>query len=141
MRGVVGIFPLDILFVTAPAPVGGLESVVTSLALGLSGRGHSVTVAASLKPGPHLFVDRLLGQGIPVVRTSANRGAERRELIALAGQDGAGVVHSHGYRSDVIVRSARGELGRPIVSTVHGFTGGGAKNRLYEWLQVRGVGV
>jgi glycosyltransferase involved in cell wall biosynthesis len=28
-------------------------------------------------------------------------------------------------------------LGMPVVTTVHGFTGGGWKNRFYEWLQVR----
>lgn len=137
MRGVVGESRLNILLVTAPAPVGGLETVVASLATGLAGRGHRVTVAASVGPDPHPFVDRLRVGGIAVVPTPEDHGAERRALIALAGEVGAGVVHSHGYRSDVMVRSARGKLRRPIVSTVHGFTGGGAKNRFYEWLQVR----
>jgi glycosyltransferase involved in cell wall biosynthesis len=47
------------------------------------------------------------------------------------------VIHTHGYRPDVLHGSGLQRLGLPVVSTVHGFTGGGWKNRFYEWLQVR----
>jgi glycosyltransferase involved in cell wall biosynthesis len=46
------------------------------------------------------------------------------------------VVHTHGYRADVLGGLAVGT--RSIrVTTVHGFTGGDWKNRFYEWLQIR----
>src|SRR5213075_3189165 len=46
------------------------------------------------------------------------------------------VVHSHGYRADVIdALFLRRRV--PIVTTVHGFTGGDLKNRFYQWLQCR----
>jgi glycosyltransferase involved in cell wall biosynthesis len=138
MRGGVGDSPLRILYVTAPGPAGGLESVVLGLAAGLSSRGHEITVAAAVAGSgdTHPFVARLRRLGVPVVLTPEGYLAERAALIALARSTGAGVIHSHGYRSDVLIRSARRTLGRPLASTVHGFTGGGPKNRSYERLQV-----
>jgi glycosyltransferase involved in cell wall biosynthesis len=47
------------------------------------------------------------------------------------------LVHTHGYRPDVIDGLAARGLGIPVVTTVHGFTGGDRKNRIYEWLQRR----
>ena len=47
------------------------------------------------------------------------------------------VVHTHGYRPDVLAGGVAGALGIPRVTTVHGFTGGDWKNRLYEYLQLR----
>lgn len=141
MRGVVDSGPLEILYVTAPAKIGGAESVVLTLTTGLLARGHRVTVAASVDAGagPHQFLETLKAEGVPVELTPPGYAAERRAVIDLAGRMSRPVVHSHGYRSDVLVRSARRALQAPIVSTVHGFTGGGSRNRLYEWLQVRAL--
>src|SRR5713101_3623616 len=47
------------------------------------------------------------------------------------------VVHTHGYRPDVVDAGAARRLGIPTVTTVHGFTGGGWKNRFYERVQRR----
>jgi glycosyltransferase involved in cell wall biosynthesis len=47
------------------------------------------------------------------------------------------VVHTHGYRPDVVDAGPARRLGIPTVTTVHGFTGGDWKNRLYERLQRR----
>jgi glycosyltransferase involved in cell wall biosynthesis len=133
--------PLNILLVTAPGMVGGLETVVVSLATGLARRGHQVTAAATITPTgePHPFIDRLRAGGVRVFLPPERRLAERREVIAIAAETGAGIVHSHGYRSDVLVRSARSAIRCPIVSTVHGFTGGGVKGRFYESLQLRAL--
>jgi glycosyltransferase involved in cell wall biosynthesis len=45
-------------------------------------------------------------------------------------------VHSHGYRAD-IVDAMHLRRTVPIVTTVHGYTGGGIRNRVYEGLQRR----
>jgi glycosyltransferase involved in cell wall biosynthesis len=59
-----------------------------------------------------------------------------KSLIAKIQPD---VAHSHGYLSDVLLGLSRRRGTPPIVSTVHGFTGGDRKNRLYEWLQIRSL--
>jgi glycosyltransferase involved in cell wall biosynthesis len=46
-------------------------------------------------------------------------------------------VHTHGYRSDVIAGLAARRGGIPTVTTLHGFTRHGVKNRVFEWLQLR----
>jgi glycosyltransferase involved in cell wall biosynthesis len=49
------------------------------------------------------------------------------------------VLHSHGYHADLVAAWAARTVPNPTVSTVHGFTGGRAKNRLYEWLDCRAL--
>src|SRR5437879_12795654 len=62
---------------------------------------------------------------------------ERRAVAALCRRIRPDVIHTHGYRPDVVDASVARRLGIPVVTTVHGFTGGGWKNRCYEWLQRR----
>ncbi|MGH7559514.1 MAG: glycosyltransferase [Gemmatimonadales bacterium] len=118
--------------------MGGLESVVTALARGQQTRGHEVTVAATARAGSHPFIDGLGEAGIPVIRVPESYLIESNRLAGLARDLSPAVVHSHGYRSDVMARVVR-RSGQPIVSTVHGFTGGGWKNRLYERIQRRAL--
>ncbi len=132
--------PLKILHLVAPAEVGGLESVVRLLAKGQRGAGHDVSVAAVLSPGSynHLFVDALNADGTPVVPIELPNRAylhERRLVRQLCSTFRPNVVHTHGYRPDVVGAHVARALGIATVSTVHGFTRGGAKNRFYEWLQ------
>jgi len=58
-------------------------------------------------------------------------------VAAILRRAGADVLHTHGYRPDVVDGPLGRRLGIPAVTTVHGFTGGGLKSRLFEWLQVR----
>lgn len=131
-----------ICHVLAPARVGGLERVVRALAVGHSGRGHHVHVIAVLDwpEGPHPFVEELRGGTVHVheLRLPPRRYLrERRRVEELCRRSTPDVVHTHGYRCDVVDSGAARRLGIATVTTVHGFTGGGAKNRLYEWLQRR----
>jgi len=134
--------PLTILHVTAPAQVGGLESVVGMLARGHAALGHRVCVAALVAPGGGAipFLDALDADGVRTVRLALPTRAYSRERAAigrLCAELAPDVVHTHGYRSDVIDGAVARAAGIPIVSTVHGFTGGGVRNRIYEWLQER----
>lgn len=133
---------MNILHVTAPAPVGGLERVVEGLASGHRRRGHRVALAAVLTPdGPEpafLAAARAAGVEVHVLRIPG-RGylRERREIAALCSSFRPDVVHTHGYRSDVLDAAVARGHGAPAVTTVHGFTGGDWKNRVFERLQVR----
>jgi glycosyltransferase involved in cell wall biosynthesis len=133
-----------ILHIVAPAQFGGLEHVVRALAGGLARAGHEVHVAAIIERADqeHLFLTRLERAGVTVHTLAPGpRGyrRERAEIAALCRRIAPDVVHTHGYRPDVLDAGVALRLGLPLVTTLHGFTGGGWKNRLYERLQRRSV--
>ncbi len=133
--------PLRLLHIYAPAAAGGLESVVQMLALGQRERGAAVAVVAVLDEGAPEppSVEALRSAGVPVfVQRSPRRGyrtewSSHRHRVAVWRPD---VVHTHGYRADVLAGHAVGRRARRI-ATVHGFTGGDWKNQVYEWLQIQ----
>jgi len=134
--------PLTILHITSPAPVGGLERVVQLLAAGHVADGHQVHVVAVLGPGDDArpFLEPLLDAGVTVHPLALAGRAyldERRRVRALAAALAPDVVHTHGYRPDVLDAPVARAAGVPTLTTVHGFTGGDARNRVYEWLQRR----
>jgi len=130
----------------APAPYGGLERVVTQLCIGLARREHEVTalvvVEQGPRPVPELVNDLSAGKvRVELVRTPHRAYLqERRAVRALLESIGPGVAHSHGYHADVLLRSVAQGLRIPTLATVHGFTGGSRKNRVFEWLQCRSLG-
>jgi glycosyltransferase involved in cell wall biosynthesis len=129
----------SVLHVLAPMREGGLERVVTMMSVGQ--KAHSVHVAAVVEPGTadrHPFLLQLESLEVPltpVVVGARSYFREYRELRALIMKLQPGVVHTHGYRADVIAGAAARAYRVPTVSTVHGFTGGGRRNRLYEKIQ------
>ena len=62
---------------------------------------------------------------------------ERAELEALFETMRSQIVHTHGYRPDVLALPVARRMGIGTASTLHGFTGVGIRVRLYERLQVR----
>lgn len=131
---------LRILHTLAPAPAGGLETVVQELATGQHRRGHGVRVLAFVDPAPeHPFEVPLRQAGVDValcrVRGRAYLQAWRlaRDQIRAFDPD---VVHSHGYRSDLLDAEAARRLGFPTVTTVHGSSFLGGATHLWERLQL-----
>lgn len=132
---------LSILHVVAPAPFGGLETVLRSLSAGQLTQGHRAHVAAVVVPeeANHPFVQQLQSDGVPVTEFALPVRAylrERRGIRDLARAIGADVIHTHGYRPDVIDSGVSRSLGIPRVTTVHGFCGSDLKGRIYEGLQI-----
>jgi glycosyltransferase involved in cell wall biosynthesis len=135
---------MRIAHLLAPAMTGGLESVVRMLALGQVDRGHAVSAIAVLDHqtrGASLLSD-LRAHNVDVIELNlparaylAEARAQRRALRRLRPD----IAHTHGYRSDVIGGFVSRRLRIPTVSTVHGFTGGDWKNRMYEQLQLRAL--
>lgn len=131
---------LDILHVLAPAPFGGLESVVRLLATGHAARGHHVSIAAIVDDDSHPFVLALREAGVPVTTIIArgrNYRAQRRAMAELLRVRRPDVLHSHGYLPDILHLGVARALGIPAVTTLHGFTSTDWKLRLYERLQCR----
>lgn len=126
----------------APGAFGGLERVVQSLGAGLQRVGHDVHVAGVAgKPEAKVneaFLEPLAAAGVGThALTVPGRLAERAAIDRLCRELRPDVVHTHGYRPDVLDAGVARRLGIPVVTTVHGFTGGGWRNRVYEWLQCR----
>lgn len=129
----------------APGPFGGLERVVTQLSVGLARRGHEVMAAVLVEADraslPDLVRD-LSGGGVRVELVRAPHRAyvhERGLVRELLASFRPAVAHTHGYHADVLLRSVAQGLQVPTLATVHGFTGGSRKNRLFEWLQRRSL--
>jgi glycosyltransferase involved in cell wall biosynthesis len=51
----------------------------------------------------------------------------------VAAQCGAELIHTHVYHGDAVGYLAARRRRVPVIATVHGFTGGDWKNRLYQW--------
>lgn len=131
---------MRVLHITAPASAGGLERVVLGLATGLRDHGHEVAVVASIGPADdrHPFVEALRSAGIdvrPVRLPARHYRAELAGIRRIMADFAPDVVHTHGFRSDVLGLLAARRQGVPVVSTVHGLTGGDWKVRLYERIQ------
>jgi glycosyltransferase involved in cell wall biosynthesis len=130
------------MHLAAPGAAGGLESVVLGLTSGLQRLGHRSVLAVVLDPGAEDSVVPRTAEalGVEVARIVVPPRAYFREYrgiqeaIARFKPD---IVHTHGYRADLIGGWATRRAGVPWVSTAHGFVGGDRKNRVYEWLQAR----
>ena len=135
---------LTVLHILAPGEIGGLERVVHGLVTGLAESGHRPIVAAVLPPssGAHPFLNLLSEHGIavrPVVVPDRGYRLERRAVAELCRRESPAVVHTHGFRPDVIDAGIARRQDIATVTTVHGFTGGSWRVRLYEHLQIRAL--
>ena len=129
-----------ILQILAPGEVGGLESVVLALAAGQGQRGHQVVVAVVHTPrdGEHPFVSALTAAGVRTVALALPPRAylnERALIKELCERERPSVVHTHGYRSDILHAATR--LGRNFatVTTIHGSSRVGGISMLHEMVQ------
>jgi glycosyltransferase involved in cell wall biosynthesis len=133
---------LNVLHVVAPGNVGGLERVVQSLTGAQCAAGHLVSAAVihERRGDDHPLTQSLRARGVDVIPVPVGaRGylTERAAVKSIARRIGPEIVHTHGYRPDVVDAPVARRLDLATVTTVHGFTGGDWKNRLYECLQRR----
>ena len=131
-----------VVHIVAPGEFGGLERMVQLLAAGMQGRGHEVHVVSVAAAGnaAETFLAPLRAAGAQTHIIDVPPRAYARERAAIASlfrQVRPDIVHSHGYRPDVLDTPPARRLGIPLVTTAHGFTGGAWRNRLYEYLQRR----
>jgi len=131
---------LSILHVTAPGPVGGLESVVRATATGLHRRGHRVGVISVVEPGQpnHPFVHALGREGVETTQLDLHARAYIREIRRVGAEIkrfAPDVVHTHGSRADLLHFPMTRALGIPIVTTLHGSSMRGGLAGLSERFQ------
>jgi glycosyltransferase involved in cell wall biosynthesis len=142
VMGAKGHRAMRILHLLAPAGVGGLERVVHALAVGQVRRGDQVLVALVVTAAGPIrdWAAELKDAGVAVevlVVGAREYRKERAHVAALCQRFGPDVVHTHGFRPDVVDAGVARKLGIPCVTTLHGTTGETLRTRLYEWLQQR----
>ena len=136
--------PLSVVHLCAPAHVGGLERVVQGLSRGLVLRGHRVDVVAVLEPGveARAFLDPIARAGAHVhtlVLPGRAYLTERRQVSRLLHDLKPDVLHTHGYRPDLLHGGWARRKGIATVSTLHGSSRMGGISHLYEWIQERAL--
>jgi glycosyltransferase involved in cell wall biosynthesis len=130
-----------ILQIVAPGEVGGLESVVLALSAGQTRRGHSVIVAVVSEPsnGQHPFVTALQKAGVRTeeFRLPSRAYLKERALIKqLCERISPDVVHTHGYRPDILHAATRMARNFATVTTLHGSSRIGGSSTLHEMIQL-----
>jgi glycosyltransferase involved in cell wall biosynthesis len=133
-----------VLHVLSPQAAGGLERAVELMAGGLVSRGHEVHALLLLdpvgEPPPIAASLEAAGVAVTTVRAPARHyWQEARAIEETLRSSRSRILHSHGYRGDVLSLRAARRAGAALVSTAHGFTGNGVRNRLYEWLDRRSL--
>lgn len=131
---------LSVVHVLDTEEFAGRESVVEKLARGQVSAGLEVLVVAVIEEAssPPPFLEVAEKHGIPLETVVLPPRAYIREwkrLVDICRSVGPNVVHTHGYRPDVVGGRAAASAGVASVSTVHGFISGGWKNRVYQLLQ------
>lgn len=136
--------PLNVVHIAAPAPagVGGLESVLLGLTLGLRRRGTNVSVAPVVTSNPdrHPVIRTLRQEGVPVHPIVVPRRGylqERREVRRLLDMSRPDIVHTHGYRTDLLDSGIARRMGIPTVTTIHGSSRMSWRTAVYEAIQFR----
>ena len=133
---------MTLVHVTTPAAYGGLERVVAGLCTETAARGHRVVLVLLLLPefpvpewASKLSASNVVLEPLHIPRRAYLR--ERSIVRTMLSQYGASVLHTHGYRADVLHASVARSLGIALVSTAHGFASLDTRGRFYEWLQRR----
>jgi glycosyltransferase involved in cell wall biosynthesis len=135
---------LRVAHLCTPARVGGLERVIQALSRAQVARGHAVSVIAVVSsPGDAAaFFAPLEGSGvrtIPLVMGARAYRTERLRVRGLLIADRPDVVHTHGYRADLLHGAPVRRAGIATVSTVHGSSRMGGLSHFFEWLQLRAL--
>lgn len=134
--------PPRVLHIIAPGAFGGLEQVVLQLAAGRAQRVLPTEAVALVSEGAATptIVDALRAGGVRTTMVTSPHRAyrnEQRQIATAISAFRADIVHTHGYRTDVLAARPARDAAVGLISTAHGFTGGNVKNRLFEWLERR----
>lgn len=134
--------PPDVWHLIAPAPFGGAETVVETLASGRHSTGRSTGALLLGASDEHLLATQLRAAGVEThcIRTAPRAYVAQADAVRSQLRNGD-VLHTHGYQADVVGwLAARRGAPRPrvaLVSTNHGYAGGSLRNRIYEWIDRR----
>ena len=107
--------------------VGGIESHVVTLAEGLQQAGERVRVLLLDDHGPHPMAAALGARGVPL----ETLGGGLPGLVRTLRRRKPAVVHTHGYKCNILGRLAAPLAPCPVVATMHSGEPGSGRLRLY----------
>jgi glycosyltransferase involved in cell wall biosynthesis len=134
---------LKILHVIDSGGLYGAENVVLSLMLEHKKQGVHVELASIAEPGvaPKAIEEEAGRLGLAWRRFETQRGPDissMHRIIAHAETQGTSVIHSHGYKANILL-ALIGRRGRriPILATIHGWVSARwfGRMKLFEWIE------
>jgi glycosyltransferase involved in cell wall biosynthesis len=120
----------------------GAENVVAALTRDLEQAGNSVLVGVfeNIHASPNNVAAQFESRGLQVVRIPCRSRFDRaaiKRIREIIRSHGIGLVHSHGYKSDIYAYFAARRLGLPLLATSHLWTRQTAAVRFYEFLDAQ----
>lgn len=137
MRGTSQGHAVTVLHLIAPAHFGGAERVVLNLAESIDSSRFKIMVGSFVNARfpENEFLARAQEKRIPNtvfwLRRTLDLDNIPRVVRFIRAREAA-IVHTHGYRSDIVGLIAARLSGRPVVATIHGFVPIDSRLRLYE---------
>jgi glycosyltransferase involved in cell wall biosynthesis len=123
---------LRILHTIDSAGLFGAEAVLLTLAAEQRQQGHEPVLLSIGNPGSgeKALESEARRRGIACLAHRMPDGLNLRgaaDILAIAARERADLIHSHGYKTNILLGlTGRARRGRPVVSTLHGWT---AKSR------------
>lgn len=126
-------------FVTTGLQIGGAETMVCEVAIGMRARGHEAEVISLIEP--QAYLDRFAAAGVPV--TSLGLRRHQKDLLSIlkaatafrthVRRQGPDLVHANMVHANIFSRLALAGSGIPLICTVHStFEGGVARDLAYR---------
>lgn len=128
--------PVKILHVIDSGGLYGAEKMLLGLAVACRRLGHAVTVATIVAPQDEADAlgEAAVRCGLPHRQFRMNDGLNlrgAREILQHAGEQGFDIIHTHGYKANILLSLVPGPRRQRRVCTLHGWTSTGHRDRLW----------
>ena len=130
----------NILYLTSPVTLAGVERVILTYLDHCNRSIFNVIIVAFInaaRVADNAFIREVQRRGIAIEVIPLTRAFDLSnigEVIRNIKRYKIDLLHSHGYRADIVGVLAARLARRPIVSTVHGWTPISRKLKLYEYI-------
>lgn len=135
---------MKILHIIDSGGLYGAERMLLGLATQCRRLGHTVTVGTIVAPDDteDALGDAALACGLPLKQFRMQDGLNlrgARDILRYADQQGFEIIHSHGYKANILLALVPGRRRQRMVCTLHGWASIGRRDRLwfYEELDRR----
>lgn len=127
---------MKILHVIDSGGLYGAEKMLLSLAVECRRLGHEVTIGTIVAPQDESdpLGEAARSRGLDHHRFRMSDGLNLRgagEILRYAEQQGFGIIHTHGYKANILLSLVHRRSGPRLVCTLHGWTAVSHRSRLW----------